>query len=251
MTAFKDLFSKQSGDYAKFRPRYPASLFDYLASLAPSRGLVWDCGTGNGQAAVELAKFFDRVIATDPSEKQIASAEKNPRVEYRVGPAEASGLEAGSVDLVTAAQAFHWFKQDAFFAEVKRVARPGGVLAFWCYELAKMTPEIDAVVWRLYNDILGPYWEKERKLVEEGYASARVPFKELKTPRFEMTARWSFEHLVGYLGTWSSLQTYRKKHDDDPLAALVPELKSAWGGVKEREARWQLAVRVSVVESRK
>jgi SAM-dependent methyltransferase len=248
---YKDLFSGQSTDYAKFRPRYPDALFRYLASLVDQRDTVWDCGTGNGQAALKLTEHFAKVIATDPSEKQLASAEKNPRIEYRIAPAEASGLPDRSVDLITAAQAFHWFKQDEFFTEARRVLKPHGALAIWCYELAKITPEIDAVVHRLYKGILGPYWEKERQLVEEGYKHVHIPGHEITPPKFEMNAVWSLEHLIGYLSTWSALQTYLKKNGDNPLEKIYPDLKSAWGGEITLPVSWDLGLRVGRNESEK
>lgn len=241
---FKDLFSRQSADYAKFRPRYPTALFEYLTSLPPERRLAWDVGTGNGQSAVKLAEFFDRVVATDPSQKQLDSAEKHARVEYRAEPAERSSLASQSVDLVAVAQAFHWFKQDEFFAEVARVLKPGGVLALWCYELARVTPAVDAVVDRLYRDILGAYWEKERRLVEEGYRGVHLPFSEVTPPRFEMSADWSFEHLIGYLGTWSALQTYVGRHGKNPVEAVFEDLRAAWGAMPSLPVRWELGLRV-------
>ncbi len=241
---FKDLFSKQSGDYARFRPTYPASLFQYLASIAEAHKLAWDVGTGNGQAAVALAGHFEHVIATDPSEKQILSAQKHPKVEYRVGSAEKTTVADQSADLITVAQAFHWFRQEEFFSEARRVLKPGGVLAFWCYSLAKITPEIDAVVLDLYSEILGPFWEPERKQVENGYKNAQMPFEEVIPPRFEMTAEWSLEHLVGYLGTWSALQTYLKMNNTNPLEAIFPKLQAAWGNVKTRPVCWELGLRV-------
>jgi ubiquinone/menaquinone biosynthesis C-methylase UbiE len=152
---FKDHFSKQAADYAKFRPRYPKELFRRLASIAPDTQLAWDCATGTGQAAIELAEFFDRVIATDASEKQIANAERHPRVEYRAATAEESGLDAASVDLVTVAQALHWFDLDRFYAEVRRVLKPQGLLAATAYKLAKISPEIDLIVNHYYSDIVG------------------------------------------------------------------------------------------------
>jgi SAM-dependent methyltransferase len=242
---FKDLFSKQSADYARFRPTYPAALFDFLAEAAPARGLALDCGTGSGQAALELATRFARVIATDPSEKQLASAAPHRRIEYRRAPAEDSGAPAASVDLLTAAQAFHWFKVDAFFAEARRILKPGGVLAFWSYALARISPAVDAVVMRLYRDVLGPYWEPERRLVESGYRETSLPFPELAAPPFEMTAEWSLERLAGYLGTWSALQAYRRARagETDPLAALEPELRRAWGAPAARTARWEISLR--------
>jgi SAM-dependent methyltransferase len=244
MSHFKDLFSKQSTDYAKFRPTYPESLFTYLASLVDRRETAWDVGTGNGQAACMLAEHFARVHATDPSAKQIESAPTHPRVEYAVGPAEKFAGANESIDLITVAQAFHWFRQPEFFAEANRVLRPGGVLALWCYELAKITPEVDAVVLELYEGVLGPYWEGERHLVEEGYRSVSLPFPEIRPPAFEMQIEWSLEHLVGYLGTWSALQTYIRNQGSNPLEKYFPRLESAWGSPAKRLATWELALRI-------
>ena len=241
---FKDLFSRQSDDYSKYRPAYPDILFRYLSSLTNSHEIAWDCGTGNGQAAVKLIDYFKRVIATDPSAKQISAAQRHSKIEYRVGSAETSAFSEHSVDLITVAQAFHWFRQDEFFSEARRVLRPGGVVAFWCYGLAKITPAIDAVIGKLYYDLLGTFWEPERKLVEEGYKSVRLPFPEINPPPVEMTAEWSFEHLLGYLGTWSALQTCIQKTGKNPLEAIFPELQSAWGGVASRPIRWDLALRI-------
>ena len=245
---FKDLFSKQSTDYAKFRPLYPAELYDYLAGLVAERKLAWDCGTGNGQAAVELASRFERVLATDPSQKQIQSAEPRANIVYSVASAESSGLPSASagqgVDLVTVAQALHWFKHDEFSREVKRVVRPGGVLAVWSYGLMEISPEVDFQVLHFYRDLLGPYWEPERRLVEEGYKSVRIPFEELKTPAFFMKADWTFEHLIGYLRTWSALQTCIVKTGEDPLEKMALRLKAAWGRETHRPVIWPLSVRV-------
>lgn len=238
----KDLFSAQAADYAKYRPRYPEALFDYLAREAPAQGLAWDVGTGNGQAAVALARRFRRVVASDPSEKQLANATPREHVTYVLAPAEKAPLENGSVDCVTVAQAFHWFDQGAFFAEVKRVAAPQALLAIWCYELAEVSEAVDEAVDRLYRGILGPYWEKERKLVEEGYRNVRVPFPELPTPKFEMSLDWTAGDMLGYLGTWSALQAFVKKNGRDPSAEIEEELRRAWGEGK-RKVTWPLSLR--------
>ena len=240
----KDLFSTQSKDYAKFRPTYPDSLLKYLASLTPEHRLVWDCGTGNGQSALLLAEYYDHVIATDPSEKQLASAVSHPKIEYCVGSAEKSGLENKSVDLITVAQAFHWFDQPAFFSEVRRVLKPSGALAIWTYAMAKITPEVDEAVLGFYSGVLNAYWEKERTLVEEGYRNISFPFKEITPPDFKMSEEWSFEHLIGYLGTWSALQSYIKINGMNPLIEYAPTLEKAWGAVKARPITWGLALRV-------
>ncbi|MGE0616386.1 MAG: class I SAM-dependent methyltransferase [Bacteriovoracia bacterium] len=241
---FKDLFSTQASDYARYRPTYPKALFQFLARTARERALVWDCGTGNGQAAIELAQDFSRVIATDPSEKQIRSAPAHPRVEYRVEPAERTSLVAGSVDLVTVAQAFHWFRHAEFYTEVRRVARPGAHLAIWSYANARVTPEVDAAVGAFYSGVLGSYWEPERRWVEEGYRSIEVPFPAISAPTFEMAAEWTCEQMVGYLGTWSALATYIQRQGQDPLPPAAEAIRRAWGNSATHTVTWPLVVRL-------
>ena len=243
MSSFKDLFTPQAADYARFRPVYPPELYAWLAAQAPARALAVDVGTGNGQAAVALARHFDRVIGVEPSEGQRGNATPAPNVEYRAGAAEATGVEAASADLLTVAQAFHWFKHDAFYREARRVVRPGGLLAFWCYGLTTVTPAIDAAVHHYYEDLLGPYWEPERKLVEQGYRGIAVPFEEIATPPFAMQLRWTFDHLLGYLGTWSPRKPYREANGRDALELALPRLREAWGDAGERPVGWPLSVR--------
>lgn len=239
---FKDLFSSQANDYAKYRPTYPEALYEYVASLSADRTLAWDAGTGNGQAAVELARFFDAVVATDPSEKQLKEATVSARVEYRCATAEDSGLSARSVALITVAQAFHWFDQPKFYAEVKRVAKPGAALVVWSYGNATVNSEVNAVVENLYEKILGPYWDKGRKLVEEGYRHEKFPFAELPPPSFAMQVEWSADEMLGYLGTWSALAKYKKEQGRDPRELIEEKLRGAWGnGLKK--VTWPLAVR--------
>jgi ubiquinone/menaquinone biosynthesis C-methylase UbiE len=241
---FKDHFSKQAADYAKFRPRYPQELFNYLGTTAPSRQLAWDCGTGNGQAAVRLASVFDRMIATDASEKQIANAEPHERVEYRVAPAENSGIESETIDLIMVAQALHWFGLNSFYAEVQRVLKPDGVLAASAYNLLHIEPAIDEVVNRYYSEVVGPFWPPERKLVEN-FADLPFPFHEIDPPKFEMTAQWNLDHLLGYLRTWSSTQRFIAAKGTDPLDQITNDLRSAWGKPQRtRSISWPLVVRI-------
>jgi SAM-dependent methyltransferase len=242
--SFKDHFSKQAADYAKFRPRYPHELFEYLGSVAPSRTLAWDCATGNGQAAVELAKVFDRVIATDASEKQISEAQPHERVEYRVAPAEKSGIDSETIDLIMVAQALHWFDLDRFYAEARRVLKPNGVLAASAYNFLHIEPAIDEVVNRYYFEVVGPFWPPERKLVER-FASLPFPFHEIDPPKFKMTAYWNLEHLVGYLRSWSSTQRFISAKGSDPLKHIADELPGAWGDPQRtRKVIWPLILRV-------
>ena len=241
--SFKDHFSLQSAGYARHRPHYPDELFAYLAGLA-GRRLAWDCATGNGQAAIALARHFDRVVATDASQAQIDAAIAHPAVSYRVAAAEASGLDDGSVDLVTVGQALHWFDTTQFFAEASRVLAAGGVLAAWCYELCTVSPACDAVVERLYTGIVGSFWPPERRLIEARYAGIEFPGLELAPPSFEMTAQWAVDDMLGYLRTWSACQRYRQEHGEDPVELIEKALRRAWGSAP-RTVRWPLTVRVA------
>jgi SAM-dependent methyltransferase len=184
------------------------------------------------------------VIATDPSEQQLRAAPVLANVEYRVAPAERSGLPAASVDLITVAQAFHWFRFEEFFAEARRVSRPGALLAVWSYNLMSITPAVDAVVQRLYGEVVGPYWQPERRHVEDGYSSITFPFTELPLEPVVMTAAWTFAHLAGYLQTWSAVRDYQKAVGSDPVQALGDDLLRAWGApAGTRLVTWPLTVR--------
>lgn len=252
MNSFKDLFSTQASDYSKlFRPHYPQELFVWLASQVSEKKAVWDCGTGNGQAAIQWARHFENVYATDPSSSQLAKAEHAENIQYQVGRAEASGLDDSSINLTSVAQAYHWFNHEEFFKEVRGVSKPGAIVAVWSYDLAEITPAIDVVVRELYEDILGSYWEPERKSVEQGYKNLPFDFQRFVAPAFAMEASWSFEHLMGYLGTWSALQAYVKKNNQDPRELIFEKARLAWAlkgeNPPERKVRWKLSLHVGRV----
>ncbi len=242
---FKDLFSAEASSYARYRPGYPPELFAQVASLVREHRAAWDCATGNGQAALGLAPYFEKVFATDPSEKQLAQAGEHPRVVYSRGSAEASGLPSHSVTLITVAQAFHWFANPGFFNECRRVARTGeSALAIWMYNLARIEPAIDALIDDLYVNGVGSFWEPERKLVDGEYRSIRVPFTELSPKPVRMQARWSAAQLLGYIGTWSATQAARRVTGADPLQAFTPALLKAWGDPEsEKTVTWALTLR--------
>lgn len=246
---FKDHFSTVSQNYAGFRPCYPAAIFDWLASCVPRSGQVWDCATGSGQAAVDLATRFARVIATDASRSQIAAAPPTERVEFRVAPAERSGLPDQSTDLITVAQAVHWFDLEPFYAEVRRVLRPNGVLAIWAYGVQRVEGEaVNQLIQDFYSNIVGPYWPPERRFVEDGYQTLPFPFTPLAAPAFQMEEFWSLEQLIGYLGTWSATTRYMQAHQSDPRIRLSEALKSVWGDPAERrKVSWPVAFRAGKV----
>ena len=243
---FHDHFSSVANRYADFRPRYPSELFDYLATLVPRTSSVWDCACGNGQATVDLAARFDRVIATDASKEQIASATPNPRIEYQVAPGEQSGLPDKSIGLVTVAQALHWFNFDRFYAEVKRVSVPNGLIAVWAYGINTVEGNVvNQLVQHFYADTVGPYWPPERKLVEAGYRTIPFPFAEITPPAFRMAAQWTLEQLLGYFSTWSATSRYLKATGRNPLEPLAADLAQVWGDANQRrQIVWPLVVRI-------
>lgn len=243
-----DHFSRQAAEYAQYRPGYPKELFSYLSSLARGHQLAIDCATGNGQAAIGLAGHFAHVVAFDSSADQIARAFAHPRVEYRVGAAEQLQAEPQSADLIAVAQALHWFNIARFYAEVRRVAKPGGILAVWTYNICRITPQVDAVVRNLHDTTLGPYWPAERRLVIDEYRGLPFPFEEITGPAFELTTHWTLAHLMGYLRSWSATQRYLEATGKIPFDLMGEELAAAWERADEaRQVTWPLTLRVGRV----
>ena len=240
-----DHFSRQAEQYRANRPGYPPALFAWLAGVAPARDRALDCATGSGQAALGLAAHFSEVIATDLSRRQLAHAPPDPRVHYLAATAEHLPLADRTVDLVTVAQALHWFDLPAFYAEVRRIGRPGAVVAVWSYGLMRIDPAVDAVVTRLYADILGPYWPPERALVESGYRDLDFPFAPIPAQPPALHADWPLDRLLGYLASWSATQRYKDATGRDPVESVRDALGAAWGEAgATRPIAWPLALRV-------
>ncbi len=242
--SFKDHFSGHAASYASYRPGYPPELFKTLAGLPRERRLAWDAGTGNGQAAVGLAEHFAKVTATDPSSQQLEHALPHPRVEYRIAPAEASGLADRSVDLVAAAQAFHWFDFDRFFAEARRVLAPGGAVALWTYNLARVDPEIDRQTDRLAYQVVTSYWPPERKWVDEEYQTIPFPFEEEEIQPMRHEERWDLDRFLRYVRTWSAYKRFEREAGADPADGALDGLRAAWGEPSEvRAVTWPIFLR--------
>lgn len=245
---FKDHFSRLAASYASFRPRYPAALFDYLAQACRRREFAWDCACGSGQATLDLAQRFATVVATDASAAQLAAAPAHANVRYRVAPAAQSGLESACVDIVTVAQALHWFDLEPFYAEVNRVLRPAGVLAVWTYGVPHVAGErADRLMQEYYWDTLKTYWPAERQLVESGYRTLPFAFAELDPSHFEMHELWSLPELIGYVRSWSATGRYLEANAVDPAVALEESLAGIWGAPDERrQISWPLSLRIGV-----
>lgn len=243
--SFEDHFSNHSEQYAQYRPRYPDEMYAYLASIAPGRSLAWDCGTGNGQAAIGLAKYFDRVHATDASAEQIALAYPQRKVDYRVEPAEHVSLDNASADLVTVAVAIHWFDFDEFYREVKRVLKPNGILAAWTYSFPEISPEVDPLVRRYHGEIVGDYWPERIHYLDEEYKTLPFPFEEIVPPLFRIEVNWNLIQFAGFLDSWSATQRYKAQKGYHPLDLLWDQLVAAWGGEREpRLISWTLHFRI-------
>lgn len=243
---FDDHFSPLAATYVNHRPSYPEELFELLAAAAPSRGAAWDAGTGSGQAAARLGNYFDEVIGTDPSAAQIEHAVEHPNVTYRVEVAEETSFEANRFDLVTSAQAAHWFRIDDFYTEVHRVLKPGGVLALWCYGLETISEDVDEVTNQLYVEKLGPYWPR-RTLPDHTYQDIPFPFEELPRRVLRMEMHWTLDGLLSGFRTWSAVHRYREEHGRDPVDELEPAFRAAWGDTDEpRRVRWPVYLRYGV-----
>lgn len=237
-------FSPFAARYARARPRYPAALFDWLAAQAPRRELAWDCATGNGQAALDLAARFARVVATDLSAEQLRQAPAHPRVEWRLAAAERSGLPDAAVDLVTVAAAVHWFDLPAFAAEAARVARPGAVLAVWTYHVGRVEPPFDQLFHRLYWEIVKPYFAPQTRLVDDGYATLALPGEELAAPAFRMRADWTLRQALDFVASWSGSQAYLAARGEEPARLVRDELARLWGDPeRERPLVWPIHLR--------
>ena len=244
-----DRFSDKSGFYKKYRPDYPAEMLEEIINLVEKRSCSWDCGTGNGQVARILARYFDKVHASDISKEQIDQAYTSANIEYHVRRAEESGFEPDSFNLITVAQALHWFDTDAFFKEVRRVAAPGAILAAWGYGLLRFGDQTDELINDFYLNTVGPYWDPQRKHVEDGYRRIEFPFKEIMLNRkYEILTEFNRESFIGYLATWSSVRNYIAEKGFDPVEGLKKRLATLWPEDIIKTASFPVFYRIGIVE---
>jgi ubiquinone/menaquinone biosynthesis C-methylase UbiE len=257
----KDLFSAQSKQYASSRPTYPRALFEFIVGLVDEKNLAWDCATGNGQAALVLTDYFKQVIASDISARQLEIARQESNIKYQIFRAEDTPLKDNSIDLITIAQALHWFDLDKFYSEARRVLRErkhgktgegGGIIAAWAYGLHTISPGVDKVTHQLYEDILGDkYWPPERKYVEDRYETIPFPFDQIPAPEFQIQLSWNLSELVNYYRSWSSVQKFIEKNKYDPVSEVSSSLEYGWGGKnninEKRKVVWPLYVKIGRV----
>ncbi len=241
----KDLFSVQASEYARFRPTYPEALFYFLFDRSPGLERAWDCATGNGQIALRLAERFAHVDATDISARQLQHASPHPRVRYMLGRAEAPDFPDAAFDLVTVGQAAHWFALERFYAQAQRVLKPNGLLALVGYARLCTEPAVAPLMETLYSDVLGPYWDPERHLVETAYQTLRFPFKEIALPPMYVEYTWTRAQLLGYLGTWSAVQRYAQQTGQSPFSVeWLEQMTAVWPDAEHRTVQFPVFGRV-------
>jgi len=248
--SFKDHFSSSAALYKTARPRYPDALFDFIARAAPTTTRAWDAGCGNGQASHALAAHFAHVLATDPSTEQVSRAEPHERITFAVEPAERSSAADASVDVVTVAQALHWFDHARFFDEVRRVLARGGLLVAWGYSTFHVSRAFDAAFTTLVRDVVARDWPDENQLLWDGYRDIAFPGLPVEAPRFSIDVTWTLDALLAYVRTWSGVV----RHDARTGRALVdevrPALAHAWAEGSAADAPRPITMPIDLVARR-
>ena len=244
----KDLFSKQAAAYRQYRPEYPQELYDHILKFVKERDSAWDCGTGNGQVAAVLADYFQEVEATDISQSQLKNAIEKENVFYQLCQAEKTHFDDNAFDLVTVAQAIHWFHFEAFYKEVRRVAKPKAVIAAWGYGLFRVNPEVDALVDSFYKNVIGPYWDSERRYIDDDYRSLPFPFREIGDKKnFTIHKQWTRADLEGFLNTWSAVQKYIEVNGGNPVGTFLERLQPVWPAEASMEVKFPVFLKLGQV----
>jgi ubiquinone/menaquinone biosynthesis C-methylase UbiE len=224
----KDYFSDHSKLYATFRPTYPEELYQFIFTHVKQFNIAWDCATGNGQVAQHLAGHFNKVYATDISAQQLEHAVQQKNIIYSLSSAEQTPFKNHTFDLITVGQALHWFDLNKFYAEVKRVLKPDGLLAVWGYSVCSINADVDKFFIDFYLNTVGPYWDSARKIVEDEYKDLPFPFAEIPSPKFSIIVEWTLEEFAGYLTTWSATQKFIKDKKYNPIPSFIEKIAPYW-----------------------
>ena len=239
-----DFFSEKADLYAAARPRYPQYLYEFLASLLNSRQRVWDCATGNGQAAIDLADYFSEVYATDVSVQQINHAMPKTNVDYSVQPAEETNFPDAYFDAVIVAQALHWFDLERFWLEVKRVLLKNGLFAAWGYDCFSISPEINRVVEENIVSIIKPYFSSRIQLLYDGYCHVGFPFEPIQVPLMEIEVAWNLSNFLDYIHTWSATRQCMQQQGMEFYETASSKLSSVWG---DPQARKKVTMKMHII----
>jgi SAM-dependent methyltransferase len=244
----KDNFSVQSDLYVKYRPHYTREVYNFILAQVRQKQRALDCGTGNGQAALVLSEYFERVDAIDISKNQIANAVNKDNIFYHLELADQTSFDDNTFDLITCATAIHWFPFESFYKEIKRVAKNGAVFACWAYDLIHTDhDEINTLVRHFYETTVKKYWDAERSHVDHLYKTIPFPFREITNPGFLTVLSWDIDTLEGYLNTWSAVQHYIKKNERNPVPDLIKAICEKAGPISFT-ATFPVFMRIGIIE---
>lgn len=249
MANFSDHFSGIADRYQQFRPEYPMQLYEYILQHCDQLNTALDVGAGTGQATRELAKHFKQVWAIDLSQTQCEQLTTIPGVTSWVACAEAMGAEPQSADLITVAQAAHWFDFEQFYKECRRVLKPNGLLAIWCYGPAILEHPANEVLQTFYSVTLDPYWPPERYWVDQLYEGMPFPLQTIETPPFNIRYRWSLDQLLGYVATWSASRRYQQRTEIDPIPDLKAKLQQYPFAAEGVNVCWPIGLKLGRFDS--
>lgn len=241
-------FSKQAELYSRYRPDYPHELYEFIFQHLKAYNRAWDCATGSGQVASVLANHFDQVYASDISQEQIRYAPQKPNITYSTVPAEDTGFTPDQFDLITVAQAIHWFDFDKFYNEVKRVAREEALIAVIGYSRITIDSELDDVINPFYDRMFGQYFNNNREYLEDKYRSIPFPFEEIDSPGFERKLTWTLDDLSGYLNSWSATQQYQQDYGVNPVDEFLEKVQPIWNGNLKHTVTFPIFLRLGKVK---
>ncbi|HMB72373.1 MAG TPA: class I SAM-dependent methyltransferase [Gammaproteobacteria bacterium] len=239
-------FGLDAHAYREFRPVYPDALYAYLAEICTHRNAALDCATGNGQAALGLARHFARVVAVDTDAAQIATATAHERIEYVVAPAEELSTALGRFDLVTVAQGAHWFDLPKFYARLQPLLAPGAVVAIWGYSFPRIDTAVDAVLAEHLVGAVDAFWAQGNRVIMDHYRTIAFPFEEIEPPDFAIRIRWDRHAFFGFVRTWSAHKRLLAAGKPDPLRRVAALLDAAgiWPERDVRDLQFDLHLRV-------
>jgi hypothetical protein len=144
--------------------------------------------------------------------------------------------------------ALHWFDFEKFYAEVNRVTQPGAGFIAWAYAPFRSEPAIDDILDNFAYNILGPYWDEERKWVDEQYKTIPFPFEEIKAPTLEISVNWTLEQFTGFLHSWSSVQHFVNQAQSDPVNIILQQLKTLWQPGEIKQLIFPLFIRAGRID---
>jgi len=245
-------FQTGGAEYAQFRPSYPESLGALLATLVQKSQLTpklaVDVGCGSGQLTSLLAPHFGQVVGIDPSASQLQHAEPHANVRYQQGHAEQLDIADASADLIVAAQAAHWFDLDAFYAEVKRIAKPGAVIALISYGVPFIYDAVNSVFQQAYWQDVHRFWPPERQHVENAYSQLYFPFSAISLAhipgdQLSYQRHMNLPEFINYIKTWSAYQQALKQEQTHGFETFFSKLEAVWNPSDKKHIIWPLTLK--------